>query len=769
MGNHIYQNQTRELEEIYFPDSAIEAEEADLLGFGKFANRITNALEINSSQKGFVIGVQAKWGQGKSSLLNLVARRIKGLENFVILRYNPWLVPEANHISVFFHELAKVAKDKKSDTEIQNKIRIYGAITALIETTKSSYEKIYDTLALVFASVVLGSSSFGAPRWILISMVIVLILTMVVKIIHPLIEAKWKKLKSQTTDKKTLSELKKELNTDLQASGIRYVVILDDIDRLPPDQICEIFQIVKNNGDLANISYILAYDKEVVQEVLAQKYSNLYRSFPEKIVQIEFALPYPDRVKLNEFFLENIYKSLKRILPVAVYEGFDHVRLENYYFIYLQHFFSSLREAKRILNAIQFNLNHMVNGDHLEVNPIDFIIMELFRIQLPKLYEFMRTNKPVFVYIENVTEIVGPLPDTSGYFKQLYDEEMSSLKGSRGYPKLNELLEDLFPRLKTLGSTQESNFVDQGSKNLLRICWGEVYDRYFLYDNYKGDIPNSLISSLIKNLGREEIIEDLLGPHFKTGAVREIIVRVLDQVLHSDAKKYHDVNLVSLIFQTSDYMVNNLETWLRSDNSRNFIIRQLEYVLKDNGVQRRGDLVERALSRLQSVAGPLFLAVNEESKVKNDKTEKLLFAEDSRAWLKRASCQRALKWLENDSCLDHPLFVEVLYDAKRICDCQKLDTALIVLLKKNDFNYKKFLARFVRNTGPIGYGMVASHPKYELNFDALDNIIDVGELKRLRQGIHFEEGETELYKIAWELLQEGSHEFLRKKRENSKE
>ncbi len=445
-----------EIAEIYASDSPINDAKEDLLGWSKFADRIANALIDNKSHKGFVIGIQGKWGSGKSSLLNLVANRLEKCNNVEILRYNPWMLPDINHLSFFFSELAKVAKFKAKEEEYSDKLLRYGALLRITEGAKETGKSFYDVLLALFAGGALVTAPETVPNWIGNLSIILLITTLIAKLVHPWLESKFERVKNQLEEKQTLSEFKKDLNSYLPSNGTLYVVLVDDIDRLPPHQICEIFQLVKNNGDLANISYVLAYDKQVVRKVLRDYYnSKAYESFTEKIVQIEFDLPYPDSVILSEYFLKELDKILKDKLPESAERYWDAERWTNHYELYLRSMIKTLRQSKRILNAIRFNIHHVVNEDDVEVNPIDFIVIEMLRIQFPKTYDFIRDNKDVFVPISRPTELFGISKEDKKKLYRALEDELATIKDERIRENLQSILVELFPQIKELESKNE--------------------------------------------------------------------------------------------------------------------------------------------------------------------------------------------------------------------------------------------------------------------------------------------------------------------------
>lgn len=52
----------------------------------------------------------------------------------------------------------------------------------------------------------------------------------------------------------------------------RFPVVIDDIDRLSPDEALLIFRLVKSAGRLPNVMYLLVYDRQLAEKIVSETF-----------------------------------------------------------------------------------------------------------------------------------------------------------------------------------------------------------------------------------------------------------------------------------------------------------------------------------------------------------------------------------------------------------------------------------------------------------------------------------------------------------------
>src|SRR5688572_29901269 len=90
--------------------------------------------------------------------------------------------------------------------------------------------------------------------------------------------------------------------------------MIDDIDRLARKEIQTILRLVKLTARFQHVSYILAFDDEIVAAALGERYgeggSASGRRFLEKIVQVPLHLPPADSNELRKLAFEGVDQAL---------------------------------------------------------------------------------------------------------------------------------------------------------------------------------------------------------------------------------------------------------------------------------------------------------------------------------------------------------------------------------------------------------------------------------------------------------------------------
>ena len=102
----------------------------DDFGWAPIVNRISDLIIHQSKEHHscFIIGIYGKWGEGKTSLMNMVCDNLKEEKRINIIRFNPWLFKDQESLLLdFFKTLQSGITNKK----VVEKIKKYGPLVSI--------------------------------------------------------------------------------------------------------------------------------------------------------------------------------------------------------------------------------------------------------------------------------------------------------------------------------------------------------------------------------------------------------------------------------------------------------------------------------------------------------------------------------------------------------------------------------------------------------------------------------------------------------------
>lgn len=330
---------------ILSSDASIKDPKEDRLGYYPFAKQVGESICKMAPREGFVIAIYGQWGSGKSTVLNFIIHHIEQMpEEFqpIIVRFNPWWFSGQEDLTKrFFSQLQAVLGKEGFSKDNATKL-------------------IADFSDLVSEVPIMPYASGG-------------------KVLSKLIRPK----------PKDVTDLKEKIAKSLIEKNKRILVIIDDIDRLNSEEVRQIFRVIKAVADFPNITYLVAFDKRVAIKALKSTQGISGEDYLEKIVQVPFELPIPDKYSLRNLFLG----KLDQIIEGTSEELFDNDYWSKVYLKGIEPFIDTPRDVVRFINTLSVTYPS-VKG---EVNAVDFIAVETLRVFCSTIYESIRNNASMFI------------------------------------------------------------------------------------------------------------------------------------------------------------------------------------------------------------------------------------------------------------------------------------------------------------------------------------------------------------------------------------
>ncbi|WP_443478921.1 P-loop NTPase fold protein [Novosphingobium aerophilum] len=358
-------------------DRALGPDDVDKLGFSGVARRLATSLVDDASNDGLVIGIDGKWGSGKSSLLFMVEQELATLppgKAPSIVRFKPWLVGQRdalitslfNDISAELDQLALGKGDATRLTVTRAKVAAEAMRSFMSGVSRAGQ-----------AIEVVGDAS--GQTWI-----------------------KWLGKLLSSLDKvcskrepTTLSDRKEKLIAALRDLGRRIVVTIDDVDRLEPAEVIEILRLVRSVVDLPTIIYLLCYDSDVLAQGLETAAGiNDGHAYLEKIVQVSTMVPKPEALHLQHWLADELEKiasvtdqdQRQRLRTVIAYEGARQLQTP--------------RAVVRTLDAVRFLWPPLRDAG---ADLADLVWLQLIKGGNPRLYRWVEQycTEAALISLEN--------------------------------------------------------------------------------------------------------------------------------------------------------------------------------------------------------------------------------------------------------------------------------------------------------------------------------------------------------------------------------
>lgn len=324
--------------EGFYNDIAIATGGGDKLGYSNYAEQIAIKINNTYSETAFAIGINGKWGSGKTSLINLIKINLVK-EDYVQVDFNPW---NSNNPKAIIEDFFDTLNEslKPNNLFLSRAFNTYAK--KLIELNDNITNKAIKVFVDFFSS------------------------------------------------KQSATSMFEKINVDLRLLDKKIVIYIDDLDRLDKEEIVEVMRLIRNTANFYNTFFVVAYDKQYVSIALKQINDYKHDSYLEKIFQLEVSLPYYDKNLLSE----ELIRKLTREFP-EYNEELQNILDSNlpHESHFLDKWLTSLRDVTRLTNSITLNLQNLIG----EVLIVDFIKLELLNLKYPSIYKLLQNNKDEFL------------------------------------------------------------------------------------------------------------------------------------------------------------------------------------------------------------------------------------------------------------------------------------------------------------------------------------------------------------------------------------
>lgn len=481
----------------------------DRFGIDPFAQALAASIRKMKAPEGTVIALNGPWGSGKSSAVNLVLHHLKEATEqgeITVVNFACWWFRGEEALALaFFRELyAGIGptlgdKFKKALPKIGARLLKAGSMVS--------------AGADLVGAAGAGSVAAGAMSWV----------------------ADF--IKADDTVEKLHAELVKALSEQDK----RFLIVIDDIDRLAPDEALLIFRLVKSVGRLPNVVYLLVFDRELAEAIVAERYPSEGPHYLEKIVQAGFEVPRPRQSDLNS-------ELLRQIELICGSPSEDKlVRFMNIFYDVISPEIGTPRDLIRLTNALSVTWPAVGS----EVDRADFIGLETVRLFRPAIYRKIRGSKDL------ICGTGGAFGNSGRNLEDQANAVFLDAVADKDKQRVKRTLMRLFPGLEAAW-----NNMSYGSGSETRwdrdrlVCSKQHFDTYFRFSIGDDVLPRAELDEIIANASDDVFIKATLrralGVLRRDRSTKAKLI--LDELnVHADTIANSDIlNLLKSIFEIGD-------------------------------------------------------------------------------------------------------------------------------------------------------------------------------------------------------------------------
>lgn len=305
----------------------------DLLNRDNLLKDLVKTIQDYTSDEKFVIAVEGNWGSGKTTFLNNLVNDIGDDESFVIINdFEPWL-------------------SESKESLLNNLLN-----TILTRSNLDISKREIDFFIKVISETILGK-----------------------KYVTPIFSV------IEDIEQDRVSNIISDINYMIDKNGKKIIFIIDNLDRLRPESIYLVLNIVNNVLNFNNLVVILSYDVSELKKGLGS--INISPQYIDKIVQKKIVIPPVKKSDKSSLYLQiirTLFNEKDIEFDIVDVQKFTDVLSENQV---------GLRDFKRFVNSsvLPFVFNPR------KISVIDYLVIEYIRLLDSRLYETIYFSQKYFV------------------------------------------------------------------------------------------------------------------------------------------------------------------------------------------------------------------------------------------------------------------------------------------------------------------------------------------------------------------------------------
>ncbi len=417
------------------PDRPIEEAGEDILKRGPVVASIVRAI-VNDGVP--VLALTGAYGDGKTSVLNLLSKEFERRDDLIFIRFSTWLpTDDKTLVSTLLSSIVEKLETKLFVPKIKKN---------LVEFSR-----------MLFAAL-------------------------------PSVPASIKELIEKPSQDEQIADLQRNLSR----LPVRVAVLLDDMDRMQRNELDVLFRLIRGVPEFPQLTYVCAFHLPALVGTLREGATEEAREeaqqFLEKFFPDQIQLPQIEDALLAVEFEKRFYAICDRnhLLAEAEERQKFNDEFRTLWQMTLRGHFTNLRRLKLYANRLNRSLPAVAE----EVNIRDFVLLELVRMMRPVLYEEIYRNARYFMFApwRSTAWLQIVSPDEGEAQKKRAEYFKVLLQGLPAPPEgvLLTVLKELFPTVDAYLSGRDvpsrvAQNADEAEQQR-RIYHPDFFPRYFILE-----------------------------------------------------------------------------------------------------------------------------------------------------------------------------------------------------------------------------------------------------------------------------------------------
>lgn len=346
-------------------------------GWIKFVRLLCERLaKTKLKGESFALGIAGEWGSGKTTFLKQMKPELE--KTFKVVEFNPWACMNAKSVAADFFDALKEQMPNGSlsiQRDINKYVRLLAGTGIVSNTIATIVEFVADTGVV------------------------------------------------------SISSLKAAIEHKLEEAKTRYVVLMDDLDRLESQELFETLRLIRITANFSNILFVVAYDRHHIIDMLSANRISNGEQFIKKIFSTEIVMPEMEPYTMPTLLMDEISRLVGDGSPILqAIDSAVHSRdsLETYELLtYLKNY----RDVKRFAMAFAVDAYAVEKNTPGEFSYPNFFWLEILRYVDYDVYDDLRTNplkylqcKEGKLYIQKDLAILKDKTETAAIIQKLFGE-----------------------------------------------------------------------------------------------------------------------------------------------------------------------------------------------------------------------------------------------------------------------------------------------------------------------------------------------------------